>query len=41
MTPNLATVPEHTFDVLLGMDVLTTGDLNINKDGSFRFLFGE
>lgn len=31
---------EHTFDVLLGMDVLATGDLNINKDGTFRFLFG-
>jgi len=32
---------EHTFDVLLGMDVLTTGNLHISKDGSFRFLFGE
>jgi hypothetical protein len=32
---------EHTFDVLLGMDVLTTGNLHINKDGTFRFLFGE
>ena len=26
-----------SFDVLLGMDVITTGDLSINKDGSFRF----
>jgi hypothetical protein len=32
---------EHTFDVLLGMDVLTTGNLHIGKDGTFRFLFGE
>jgi hypothetical protein len=31
---------EHTFDVLLGMDVLTTGSLTIDKDG-FRFRFGE
>ena len=30
---------EHTFDVLLGMDVLTTGQLYIDKDG-FRFKFG-
>ena len=32
---------EHTFDVLLGMDVLTTGNLHINKDRTFSFLFGE
>jgi hypothetical protein len=31
---------EHTFDVLLGMDVLTTGSLFLDKDG-FRFRFGE
>jgi len=30
---------EHTFDVLLGMDVLTTGSLHIDKAG-FRFTFG-
>jgi hypothetical protein len=30
---------EHTFDVLLGMDVLTTGDLRINKAGTFSFSF--
>jgi gag-polyprotein putative aspartyl protease len=30
---------EHTFDVLLGMDVLTTGDLYIGKAGTFRFSF--
>ena len=30
---------EHTFDVLLGMDVLTTGDLQIGKDGTFKFEF--
>ena len=30
---------EYTFDVLLGMDVLTTGDLHIAKDGTFRFKF--
>ena len=29
----------HTFDVLLGMDVLTTGDLQIGKDGKFTFSF--
>lgn len=29
---------EHTFDVLLGMDVLTTGSLRIDKDG-FEFSF--
>ena len=31
---------EHSFDVLLGMDVLTTGTLIINKN-EFRFRFGE
>ena len=30
---------EHTFDLLLGMDVLTTGDLQIGKDGTFKFEF--
>jgi hypothetical protein len=30
---------EHTFDVLLGMDVLTTGDFRINKAGTFSFSF--
>jgi hypothetical protein len=30
---------EHTFDVLLGMDILTTGSFHIDKDGSFRFSF--
>ena len=30
---------EHTFDVLLGMDVLTTGELLIDKSGVFRFSF--
>ena len=30
---------EHTFDVLLGMDILTTGRLQIDKDGSFGFTF--
>ena len=30
---------EHTFDVLLGMDVLTTGNLHVSKDGSFKFEF--
>lgn len=30
---------EHTFDVLLGMDILTTGALRIDKDGTFSFSF--
>jgi hypothetical protein len=30
---------EHTFDVLLGMDVITTGNLHIEKAGTFRFTF--
>jgi hypothetical protein len=30
---------EHTFDVLLGMDVLGTGDLHFRKDGSWTFSF--
>lgn len=30
---------EHTFDVLLGMDVLSTGDLRFNKDGTWKFTF--
>ena len=30
---------DRTFDVLLGMDVLTTGSLHIEKDGTFRFVF--
>jgi hypothetical protein len=30
---------EDTFDVLLGMDVITTGSLHIERDGSFRFIF--
>src|SRR5580658_318534 len=30
---------ENTLDVLLGMDVLTSGNLHINKVGTFRFLF--
>jgi hypothetical protein len=30
---------EDTFDVLLGMDVLTTGNLHIDRDGTFRFMF--
>jgi gag-polyprotein putative aspartyl protease len=29
----------NTFDVLLGMDVITSGNLSIDKDGTFRFLF--
>jgi hypothetical protein len=29
----------HTFDVLLGMDVITTGNLQIDKAGTFRFTF--
>ena len=34
-----ALLDEHTFDVLLGMDVLTTGNLHIDKAGTFRFSF--
>jgi hypothetical protein len=30
---------EHTFEVLLGMDILTTGNLQITKDGGFSFSF--
>ncbi len=30
---------EHTFDVLLGMDVITTGSLQIDKAGTFRLSF--
>lgn len=30
---------ENTFDVLLGMDVLTSGNLHIDKNGTFRFSF--
>jgi hypothetical protein len=30
---------EHTFDVLLGMDILTTGELHIGKSGTFGFTF--
>jgi hypothetical protein len=30
---------EHTFDVLLGMDILTTGNLQIHKTGTFSFEF--
>ena len=29
----------NTFDVLLGMDVLTTGNLRVDKDGTFSFSF--
>jgi hypothetical protein len=29
----------HTFDVLLGMDVLTTSNLQVDKDGTFSFSF--
>jgi hypothetical protein len=29
---------EHSFDVLLGMDILTTGNLQIDKNG-FKFAF--
>jgi hypothetical protein len=29
----------NTFDVLLGMDVLTTGNLHVDKDGTFSFSF--
>lgn len=31
---------ERTFDILLGMDVLTTGNLHIDKS-EFKFRFGE
>jgi len=34
-----ALLDEHTIDVLLGMDVLTTGSLHIDKAGTFRFAF--
>ncbi len=30
---------EYTFDVLLGMDVLTSGNLRIDKVGTFEFSF--
>lgn len=30
---------EHTFDVLLGMDLLTTGKLIIDRNGTFSFSF--
>jgi len=30
---------EHTFDVLLGMDILTTGRLVVDRDGTFSFSF--
>ena len=30
---------EHTFDVLLGMDILTTGTLTVDRDGTFKFEF--
>jgi hypothetical protein len=30
---------EHTFDVLLGMDILTTGEFRLSRDGTFRFTF--
>lgn len=30
---------ENTFDVLLGMDVLTTGDFHLSRDGTFSFSF--
>lgn len=30
---------EHSFDVLLGMDILTTGSFRIDKDGTFAFEF--
>jgi hypothetical protein len=30
---------EPSFDVLLGMDIISTGDLSIKKDGTFRFEF--
>ena len=30
---------ENTFDVLLGMDILTTGELRIDRDGRFSFTF--
>ncbi len=29
-----------TFDVMLGMDVITSGNLRINQDGTFVFRFG-
>jgi hypothetical protein len=30
---------EHSFDVLLGMDILSTGDLHLSTDGSWTFSF--
>jgi hypothetical protein len=30
---------EFAFDILLGMDVLSQGDLTIRRDGSFTFEF--
>jgi hypothetical protein len=30
---------QPSFDVLLGMDVITSGKLTINSDGTFRFEF--
>ncbi|HXA26615.1 MAG TPA: hypothetical protein VNW90_30365 [Acetobacteraceae bacterium] len=30
---------QESFDVLLGMDIITTGNLTINVDGSFGFAF--
>jgi predicted aspartyl protease len=30
---------EHTFDVLLGMDILTTGHFRVDRDGTFSFSF--
>jgi len=30
---------QDSFDVLLGMDVITTGNLTINVDGTFGFAF--
>ena len=30
---------EPSFDVLLGMDILATGDLHVGKDGTFSFSF--
>jgi len=29
----------NTFDVLLGMDVITSGSLTVDRDGSFGFRF--
>jgi len=30
---------QDSFDVLLGMDVITTGNLTISVDGTFGFAF--